>query len=63
MKKGDKVNINLSTADAKKLGITGAVEGTGVYEGPYTNGIEGHYVKFNNRTVAIADRYNAVTPV
>lgn len=63
MKKGTKVNVKLSLADALKLGISKAIEGTGEIVSKYTNGIDGCFVKFDKRTVGIASKYNAITLV
>jgi len=63
MLKGTKVNVDLSLEDAKKLGINSAHKGQGEIVEPYSNGVAGHYVSINGKTLAIADKYNAVTPV
>ena len=61
MKKGTKVNVRLSLPDALKLGIAKAINGTGEIISKYTNGIDGYFVKFGGRTVAIASKYDAIT--
>lgn len=63
MKKGTKVQVDLSEFAAKRLQIGPALKGEGVISGEYTNGIPGHYVDINKRTVGIPDRLNAVTPM
>lgn len=63
MKTGTKVNVNLKSEDAKMLGINGAIQATGTIEGEYTNGVKGHFVNIGGKTVAIADKYNALQEV
>ena len=62
MEIGTKVTVNLKSEDARKLGINGAVDGTGVVSGNYPSDVPGHYVTMNVRGKihAIADKYNAV---
>ena len=60
MKAGTKVKVNLNFNDAKKLGINGSIVGIGEIIDTYSNNL-GHYVKFGGKTVAIADKYNALT--
>ncbi len=63
MKKGTKVKVDLKVEDARKLGLNNPVEGIGVIEGPYTNGVAGHFINVDGKTVGIPDRLNAVTPI
>ena len=64
MEKGTKVNVNLSQEDASNLGIAKAIVNTeGIIEKPYTNGVRGHFVRVLGKTVAIADKYKALTVV
>jgi len=63
MKAGTKVKVNLNFDDAKKLGINGSVVGIGEVTGTYPSNTPGHYVKFGGKTVAIADKYNALTEI
>ena len=62
MKKGTKVNVELSLSDALKLGIAKAISGTGEIISKYTNGVDGYFVKFGERIVGIASKYNAIAP-
>jgi hypothetical protein len=64
MKKGTKVIVNLSDADAKKLGMSnGFSNQEGEVLGPYINGVSGHYVKISGKVCPIADKYNALSTV
>lgn len=67
MQKGQKVHVKLSASDASQLGLNSAIDVQGVISGEYTNGVKGHYIELNDngskRTIGVADRYNAVTPV
>lgn len=64
MKTGTHVRINLNVEDARKLGIAAPIiDQPGVIDGPFTNGVDGHFVKTNGKLIAIADKYNALTEV
>ena len=56
---GTKVNVNLNSSDAGKLGINGAIFGLCTIADHYPLG---HYVAMPGRKtpVAIADKYNAI---
>ena len=64
---GTKVKVNLSATDAGKLGINapkGLVDMPGTIIGHYENDVEGRYIQTNDhKSMAIADRYNALTAV
>lgn len=57
MKKGAKVNVNLSFKKAQELGISDAIHSTGVIIHLY---YEGCMVFVDGRTLAIPERYNAL---
>jgi len=58
---GTKVIVNLSSANAQKLGINGSILCEGEITGHYPLG---HYIKVPERKtpVAIADKYGAIKP-
>ena len=60
---GTKVNVKLSGDEMTKLGIAG-VENPCTVTGHFTNGTEGHYLTTSaKRTIAVADRYEALSAV
>ena len=63
---GTKVKVNLSEDAGRKLGIGRGVVGLGVITGQYPLGhyLDGPSSKAGTKTrMAIADKYNAITPV
>ena len=63
MEKGTKVHVKLNAYDAKKLGISKPIDSLGIIEGSYTSDVAGHFIIVDGKTMAIADKYNALTEV
>jgi len=63
MEKETKIKVVLSSDDAKKLGINGAIDANGEIIKKFDNDVDGYLVSVKGKTVAIADKYNAITKI